>query len=443
VVGGALVTRLLSHRTLLARLDEERREDPAAMPPTALLVVEVDRWEELHCSRGGSVQRQTLAQAAGRLRQAVTRRGILGDRTALGQVSEAVFLVVLRGAAAGEPAGAAALLQEALRARYEANGMPVYLTASCGAAPFTAAHAAAADAFADAMAALAVARRRGGGARVVFDDALRQGLAATFDIVSGLRQALESDGLVLYFQPIVALDTGALTGLEALLRWPQADGQLRLPATFVEVAERSDLVVDIDRWVIEAACRQLKAWLARGLLDPTVPVSVNVSGLHFSRPDLLATIDRSLRATGLYGRSLTIEITESAMMRNAPFTRDMLAQLRALGVRVSIDDFGTGYASLANLRQFDVDALKIDRSFVARIDTDAQCREIVKTVIALAQGLGKRVVAEGIETQAQRNALRELGCRLGQGYLFARPAPAEAVPSLLHHPPTANDLFTV
>lgn len=437
------MSRLFSHHTLLARLDQARRAGGTAALPAALLVVEVDRWEALHCSCGGSVRRQALSEVIRRLRRAVNQpHGALGTCAAIGRVSEAAVLVVLHGASNSELASAAAAVQEVLRAPIEADGLPLYLTASCGAALLTASHASAHDAFAEAMAALAVAKERGGGTHVVFDDTVRKTLATTFETLSGLRRALQTGELALHYQPIVSLEGGTLWGLEALLRWSQPNGNLLTPGTFVEVAERCGLIVEIDRWVIEAACRQLKAWLAHGQLDPVIPVSVNVSGLHFSRPDLLTTIDRSLRATGLYGRSLTVEITESAIMRNAPFTKDMLAQLRALGVRVSIDDFGTGYASLANLRQFDVDALKIDGSFVARIDSDDQCREIVKTVIALAQGLGKRVVAEGIETPAQRDALRELGCRLGQGYLFSSPMPAEAVPSLLNSA-GSDDLFQV
>ncbi len=438
------MARLLSSRTVLARLDEERqRTGAAAFPPCAFLVLEVDRWHELHCSRGGTVQRQVLAEAGHRLARAAARqRDARAGLSVAGRVSDAVFVAVQRGIDdPGALAKTAAALQELLAMPYEIDGQRLHLTVSCGVAPLTTAHACAADALAEAMAALAAARQRGGGGRTVFDDALQRTMSREFELSNGLRHALRANSLALHFQPIVSLDTGRPMGLEALLRWPRSDTDILAPDEFIAVAEGSDLIVEIDRWVIEATCRQLRNWLVRAEVGADLPISVNVSGCHFARPDLLATIDRSLRAAGLYGRSLIVEITESAMMENAPFTRDMLAQLRALGVRVNIDDFGTGYASLANLRQFDVDALKIDRTFVARVDTDPECREIVRTVINLAEGLGKRVIAEGIEATSQRDTLRGLGCRLGQGFLFAPPMPATAVPPFLRRA-SEDDLFT-
>ena len=439
------MSRLLSHRTVLARLDGERLAATGRAPrPSALVVLELDHWHELHCSRGGGVQRQVLREAARRLQQSLRVHCDEPDGAGtLGQVDDAGFLVVLRGVEQeGEVASVVGALQAALRAPYATDQGPVQLTASAGMVLVSESHRCAADAFGDAMAALSVARSRGPGASVRFDGTLQQQLAHRFETVSALREALEAGNFRLHFQPIVALDTPTLLGFEALVRWPQPDGTLLAPSTFIGLAERSGLIVDLDRWVLEAACRQLKSWQLRREIAEGITVSVNISGLHFGRADLLSTIDRSLRAAGLYGRSLVMEITESAIMENAPFTRDMLSQLRALGVRVSIDDFGTGYASLANLRQFDVDALKIDTSFVSRIDVDEESREIVKMIVALAHGLGKRVIAEGIETPAQEQTLRHLGCRLGQGFHFARPMEAEAVSRYLRTSRN-DDLFTL
>lgn len=437
--------RLPSHRAVLGRLERGWATPAPSTPrPSAFVVLQLDHWHELHCSRGGPVQHQVWREAARRLQQAVASyQGEPADASAVASVHDAGFLVVLRGVGEeGELAKLVGALQAALRAPYATDQGAIQLTASAGTAVVTESHSCAADAFGDAMAALAVATERGPGASVRFDATLNEQLTHRFETLNALREALAAGTFQLHFQPIVALDSRTLLGLEALVRWPKPDGTLLLPDAFIGLAERSGLIVELDRWVLEAACRQLRGWQMRRKIAEGIPVSVNISGLHFGRADLLATIDRSLRSTGLYGRSLVVEITESAIMDNAPFTRDMLRQLRALGVRVSIDDFGTGYASLANLRQFDVDALKIDASFVARVDVDEESREIVRTIVSLAHGLGKRVIAEGIERPEQEQALRSLGCRLGQGFHFARPMEAEAV-SRYFGSNSHEDLFTL
>ena len=220
-----------------------------------------------------------------------------------------------------------------------------------------------------------------------------------------------------YYQPIVELDTGRIVGFEALVRWQHPDGSScsrrsscrspKRPASSSASTARSP----------RDACKQLRIWNAQFRRSTPVTVSVNVSGVQFTRPDMIVEIDRTLRNYGVYGRSLKLEITESVIMEHARYAADMLQQLKSLDIKLSIDDFGTGYSSLSYLRRFEIDTLKVDMSFVARMDTDEESWEIIRTIVTLGNNLGKDVVAEGIERQRQRELLLALRCGLGPGLL--------------------------
>jgi EAL domain-containing protein (putative c-di-GMP-specific phosphodiesterase class I) len=227
------------------------------------------------------------------------------------------------------------------------------------------------------------------------------------------------------------MTVGRITGFEALVRWQHPERGLLLPMNFIGVAEEMGAIIQIDRFVAEEACRQLRAWQNKYRHNPPLNVSVNVSGTQFLQPDLVQQVDHILRKTGLYGRSLTIEVTESVLMENAQYASAMLDQLRALDIGISIDDFGTGYSSLAYLRRFKIDTLKIDYSFVSRMLADEESSQIVKTITTLAGNLGKQTVAEGVETRSQFDALRELGVDRAQGIYISPAIPAEEAEELL------------
>jgi EAL domain-containing protein (putative c-di-GMP-specific phosphodiesterase class I) len=215
------------------------------------------------------------------------------------------------------------------------------------------------------------------------------------------------------------------------VRWQHPDGELLLPKEFLAVAEETGLIIGIDRQVARDACKQLRTWTAQFRRSTPLTVSINVSGVQFLRPDMIVEIDRTLRNYGVYGRSLKLEITESVIMEHARYAADMLQQLKSLDIKLSIDDFGTGYSSLSYLRRFEIDTLKVDSSFVARMDTDEESWEIIRTIVTLGNNLGKDVVAEGIERGRQRELLLALRCRYGQGFFFSRPVDAEAATALL------------
>ena len=239
---------------------------------------------------------------------------------------------------------------------------------------------------------------------------------------SAYRNANANRGeLQVYYQPIVSLHDGHLSGFEALIRWQRPDFGLVAPGEFIPVAEETGLIVTIGSWVFREACSQMCAWHLQFPSEPPLTIAVNFSGKQFIQPDLVEQVVQILRETGLDPRSLGIEFTESVAMQDAERTSLVLSELKALGVQTSIDDFGTGYSSLSHLRRLPLDVLKLDRSFVSEMLNNNESREIVHTIISLAHILCMDVVAEGVETVEQANQLRSLGCKYAQGYFFSKP----------------------
>jgi EAL domain-containing protein (putative c-di-GMP-specific phosphodiesterase class I) len=246
-----------------------------------------------------------------------------------------------------------------------------------------------------------------------------------------LRKAVELGQLSVYYQPIVALNNGRIIGFEALSRWRRSDG-LVPPGEFIPVADETGLIIAINRALLQDACRQLRSWQTEFPSDPPLIMSVNVAPKQFAQQDLRTDIALTIKQTAVPPDTLQLEILETTAMRDAERAVNMLSELRSVGVRLSIDDFGTGYSSLSRLQRLPVDCLKIDRSFICKMDEDRDSQEIVRMIIAMAHALGIKVVAEGTETEMQSSTLRRLGCEMAQGYLFSRPAPAEVITDLLH-----------
>jgi predicted signal transduction protein with EAL and GGDEF domain len=247
---------------------------------------------------------------------------------------------------------------------------------------------------------------------------------------SDLRRALAEEELEVFFQPTVSLDSGEIFGAEALVRWRGEDGEYRNTAEFIHFAESTGIIVEIDLFVMETACRAAAQWIEK-LSDP-LRISVNVSTRHFKRGDLREKVAAILEKTGLPAERLNLEITETALMQNLQQASSALIELNALGVSFSLDDYGTGYSSLYYLNTLPVQSLKIDKRFVSRLTEQAGDGPVlVKTVMSLAENLGLAAVAEGVETRGQLEALRELGCRQGQGFLFSPAVPPERFERLL------------
>jgi diguanylate cyclase (GGDEF)-like protein/PAS domain S-box-containing protein len=246
---------------------------------------------------------------------------------------------------------------------------------------------------------------------------------------ASLHQGLAKGEFLLLYQPKVNLDTGEITGVEALLRWQHPNRGLLLPSQFVPIAEDCGLIVEIGRWVLREACQQARAWRDAGF--PPIPIAVNVSAIEFHDREFVDGVRTILTETRLKGRYLELELTESVLMKDAESTASLLQQLKRMGVRLAVDDFGTGYSSLSYLRQFPVDVLKIDQSFIAMMANGRHDSRIVTAIINLGKSLGQRVIAEGVETEEQRMDLQVQHCAEGQGYLFSRPVAAPAFGRLL------------
>jgi EAL domain-containing protein (putative c-di-GMP-specific phosphodiesterase class I) len=258
---------------------------------------------------------------------------------------------------------------------------------------------------------------------------MRADAVARLETESALRRAVERGELRLHYQPEVNLATGAVRGFEALVRWDHPQRGLLGPNAFIPLAEETGLIVPIGEWVLREACTEAARWAA--VSSEPLTLSVNLSARQLAQQDLVAMVRRAMAETGIDPATLCLEITESAVMESGSATTAQLRALKSLGIRLAIDDFGTGFSSLAHLRRFPVDVLKIDGTFVAGLGHEPQDASIAAAVISLAHALGLDTVAEGIETEEQLTILRSLGCDLGQGYLFGRPAPIEETVHLL------------
>jgi two-component system CheB/CheR fusion protein len=260
-----------------------------------------------------------------------------------------------------------------------------------------------------------------------FTDELRHAADERLKIETGLRDAVQKNELFLLYQPQIDIVSGRLAGVEALVRWQHPEDGLISPMKFIPLAEKTGLIDQVGEWVAATACRQMASWIAQGYAVPRV--SINVSAEQLRRTNLPALMRRLLSHYRLDATRVVLELTESALVENADRVQQMLQELKSLGIQLSIDDFGTGYSSLAYLRRFALDELKIDRSFVADIGQSLDDRVIAQTIVAMAQTLGYTVVAEGIETEEQLGVLRDIGCHVGQGYLFAKPLTSDELVS--------------
>jgi EAL domain-containing protein (putative c-di-GMP-specific phosphodiesterase class I) len=310
------------------------------------------------------------------------------------------------------------------------------LTVSIGVAFSGTAGAEAQDVLGDAEIAMYRAKSTGKGCCEVFDHAMHAGAIKRLQLETDLRKALELNQFRVYYQPIVSLRSGQIVGFEALSRWQRPEG-LVMPGEFIAVADETGIILPINRQLLYDACRQLRAWHKLFPSDPPLTLNVNITPKQFAQPELASEIGKTLQETGLDPRCLNLEITETIAMADAKKSAVVLAELKQLGVSLDIDDFGTGYSSLSRLQGFPVDTLKIDRAFISRIDTDLATHEIVRVIVMLAHGLRLKVVAEGVETQAQVDLLKDIGCELAQGYFYSKPVAAETIEQLLKTHSTA------
>ncbi len=404
----------------------------------AVLFLDLDNFKAVNDSLGHAEGDRLLQHVADRLRRAT--RGF--DTVA--RLGGDEFAVLLEGLAAPDDASVvAARVQAALAAPGAGAERDARAQASIGLAHATPG-ATADDLLRNADTAMYAAKAAGKGRFASFEPEMHHAVVARRQLERDLRDTLEHPacpGFSLAYQPVVEIAGGAVVGLEALFRWRHPERGPVSPAECIPVAEESGLIVPLGSWVLREACRQLASWRARPVRasragdaaagDAAVRVAVNVSGRQLEDPGFVDEVAAVLAEFGLPADHLTLEVTETAVMRDTARTVAALHALKALGVRVALDDFGTGYSSLSYLQQFPIDVLKIDKRFVDGVARGGGEAALARTVVALGQTLGLRTVAEGVETAEQRDALVGLGCALGQGYLFARPLPADEAGRLL------------
>lgn len=397
----------------------------------AVLFVDLDRFKHVNDSLGHTAGDRLLVMFAERLAAAVRAEDVVSRMPVAATLPEPTlarfggdeFAVLLDGIREPFDAVRVAKRVQVMAAEpLQLDGQDVFASASIGVAVATEAHTSGEDIIRDADLAMYRAKNAGGGGYSVFDAALHDEAVRRLRLETDLRHAVERREFVVWYQPIVSLADHRVVGVEALVRWQHPERGLVFPGEFFDVAEEVGLITQIDEWVLQESCRQGREWLTTGMTTPAFTISVNLSAKAFAQETLVQRVADLLHATGYPPAGLRLEITEGAAIKDAVRARVVLAQLRALGVRISLDDFGTGYSSLSYLQSLPLDVLKIDRSFVAGIGTDKDKGEIVKLIIGLARTLKLEVVAEGTETATQVEYLRLLGCPLGQGYFFAKPA---------------------
>ncbi len=399
----------------------------------AVLFLDLDRFKVINDSLGHTIGDHLLVGIARRLEAALRP----GDTVArLGGDEFTILLEDVRDL--DEALQVAERLQSDLAKPFNFDGHEVFTTVSSGLAQSAGRYERPEDMLRDADTAMYCAKAQGKARCAVFDQSMHSLVVETMQLETDLRRAVERQEFVVYYQPIVALDGLRISGFEALVRWQHPERGLLLPDKFIALAEEMGLIADIGRQVLETACQQLRRWQDAYACAETLTVSVNLSSKQFLHPDLVEQVIATMSAADLAPEYLCLEVTETLMMENIDRASEMLRRLRTYGVRLSLDDFGTGYSSLSYLHNFPFNVLKVDRSFIARMSGHDENTEIVRTILMLAQNLKMDVVAEGVETEAQLSALRQLGCEYAQGYLFSRPLPAATIEQLLATTRTAN-----
>jgi diguanylate cyclase (GGDEF)-like protein len=392
----------------------------------AVLFLDIDRFKTVNESLGHTQGDVLLVQVARRLREMARP----GDTVA--RLGGDEFALLLGDFAdPEEPVRAAERMQEALSAPYDLDGTEVFVTASIGMAVGTREYSHPEELLRDADTAMYRAKDLGRARHAVFHPSMHAHAQAQLQLDTDLRRAIERDELRLRYQPVVSLTTGQITGCEALIVWEHPARGPIPPGDFIPTAEETGLIVPIGRWAIAQAAADAKAWNDAMPRGNGISVSVNLSAKQLRRTELLEDVRGALEQSGLPARRLKLEVTESVIMENSGPAAHLLNQIKALGVGLLLDDFGTGYSSLSYLHNFRFDTLKIDRSFVARLEQSGKEAEIVRTIVSLARALQMEVVAEGVENAAQAQQLQTLSVDSAQGYWFSRALDATAFQELL------------
>jgi diguanylate cyclase (GGDEF)-like protein len=415
----------LPNRTLiLDRVEQMLVRARRNQTPVAALFIDLDNFKGINDTLGHGVGDQLLRAVAARL------EGVVRDIDALGRLGGDEFVVVAEGMSlAAGPELIAERLLAALKQPFKlkgAEGRRLVVTASVGVAMGD--RSTAEELLRDADIAMYRAKWEGKNGYVVFESGMQDAVQSRMELEMDLRDAFEKNEFFVVYQPTFNLSEMVPTGMEALIRWRHPSRGVVQPDDFVPLLEETGLIIDVGRWVMREACSQGAEWREAGR---PIGVAVNVAARQLDRDEFVEEVSEALSESGLEPNALTIEITETTIMANAEDTAGRLAAIKELGVRVAIDDFGTGYSSLAYLQRFPVDALKIDRSFIAKMRHDSEGETLIRTLVQLGKSLSIETLAEGIEQAHELSLLREENCDTGQGFLFARPLDMDECESFL------------
>jgi diguanylate cyclase (GGDEF)-like protein/PAS domain S-box-containing protein len=420
-----LPNRVLFMDRLQQALERLRRR----RSPTAILVLDIDRFQLVNDSLGHQIGDELLSAAAPRLKQAVRSSDTVAR---FGGDEFGILLEEIEGER--EAVEMAQRIAGVFTRPFVLGGNEHFVTVSIGIALAMGGELAE-DVIRNADAAMYRAKERGRARYELFDEGMRGRAMSRLRVENDLRRALERDELTLDYQPMVSCRDHSIVGVEALIRWEHPERGRIAPGDFIPVAEENGLIEPIGRWVLETACRQGARWYHQRPDAVPISMSVNLSAVQVASRGLADTVDSALRASGLDPSCLTLEITESIMLGDTEGLTETLDALKAIGVRLMLDDFGTGYASLSYLTRLPIDALKVDRSFIDGLGTEPRDTAITEAIVAMSHALSLEVVGEGAETELQVAELGRLGCDYVQGFHFSRPLPAEAVTEMLGHGP--------
>ena len=398
----------------------------------AVLFLNIDRFKRINDSLGYATGNQLLIEIVQRIKHCLRNKDIIAR---LGGDEFAILIEHLKS-----PENAifvANRIQNTLLSPFNLNNHDIFMTLSMGIAFSQTAEGKADYLLRNAHTAMYRARSLGKGMIQVFEQTMHVNGIEQLELETSLRLALERQEFVLYYQPVIELKSGQISGFEALIRWQHPEEGLVTPERFIATAKETGLIVPMGKWAIQEACNQLKIWQQQFHWQPELILGVNLSARQFFQIDLVEQIQEIIQTSEINPNGLRLEITESVIMDDLEATINLLKQLKALGLKLSIDDFGTGFSSLSYLPRFPIDTLKIDRSFVGQIEADeaGENLAIVRTIIRLAHALNKEVIAEGVETAYQLAQLRSLGCGYAQGYFFLKPVPPDIVTAFVESNP--------
>ena len=440
-----VLTGLANRKYLLEALEAHLQSVQAQPQTSALLFLDFDRFKMINDYYGHQIGDKLLAAISLRLQESFRTQDLIA------RLGGDEFTVLLKSSENPlEVEKMAARLLQRLRRPFQVEALELRITASVGIVFINDGTLSAADILRDADIAMYQAKAKGAGCYEIFTESLRQATFSQMELEADLRQALKEGSLDVHYQPVVALkDQGALDtralgtqtlGTEALVRWHHPERGTIYPDAFIPLAEETDLIAELDRFVLREACAQTVRWNKK--LGTTLNVGVNISGQQFASQTLVQDVRDILFETGLEPERLQLELTETVLMDQTDLTLKSLKALKALGVTLHMDDFGTGYSSLAYLQHFDVDTLKIDRSFINAMLESEESATLVHTILVMAQSLNLEVIAEGVETWEQAAHLRSLGCELAQGFLFSKPKSAQDLESYFLETLTLADTYT-